>query len=291
MTYAQYITKLRNEVGDIRRRVHVDWTGDGTTTIFQMPPETFPVYDLAGTYVVKVGGSIQTESTNFVLYKNEGTLTLNSAPTNGQAVSIDCSAVYLTDEDWIEVINDVIKSLGDDFWKEFVETDITTTNGALSIDLASERPNCIAVYEFQHRTSASDNWKVVEEFANWRYDRENNIIYVGRADVFTANGELLRIRGLEGYVLGSATTDDIDVQDRFHTVIDYGAIARYWQWRYKSVVELVSKQSTESSRTPLQELMMLADRFGRQYMDEKAKLKPQKPPRVIPRYLEGGGRP
>lgn len=291
MTYATKIAELRAQCGDIKRRVHVDWTGDGTTNVFQMPDDTFPVYDDSSTYAVIVNAVTMTETTEYTLDKTAGTLTLVSTPTNGQAISIDCIAVYLTDADWMTVLNATIRSLGDDFWKEFVETDITTTNGALSVDLTSERPNAIAVYEFQHRTSATENWRVVEEFANWRYDRENNIIYVGRNDVFTANGELLRIRGLETYTLGDDPTDDLDVQDRFHTILEYGALARYWQWRYKSVVELVSKMSSESSRTPLQELMMLADRFTRQYMEEKAKLKPQKPPRVIPRYLEGGGRP
>ena len=118
-----------------------------------------------------------------------------------------------------------------------------------------------------------------------------NILYVGRNDVFTVSNELLRIRGLETYTLGTATSDTIDVQDRFLTIVEYGSIARYWRWRYKSVVEVVSKMSIESSRTPLQELIMLSDRFDRLYEIEKAKLKPQKPPRTIPRYLQGGGRP
>ena len=47
----------------------------------------------------------------------------------------------------------------------------------------------------------------------------------------------------------------------------------------------------ESSRTPLQELIMLSDRFDRLYEQEKAKLKPGKPARIIPLYKEGGGRP
>lgn len=288
-TYATKIAELRAQCGDIKRRIHVDWTGDGNTTVFQMPADTFPI--LESSYTVKLAGVTKTETTDYVLDRVSGTLTMVVAPGSNVALSIDCIAVYLLDADWLTVINNTILSLGDDFWKEFVETDITTTSGATSVSLTSERPKCIAVYEFQHKQAASDNWKVVDEFANWRYDRENNIIYVGRNDVFTVTGELLRIRGLETYTIGDEVSDTIDVQDRFMTIIEYGALARYWQWRYKSVVELVSKMSSESTRTPLQELMMLADRFTRQYETEKAKLKPQKPSRVIPRYLEGGGRP
>lgn len=289
MTYATYISQLRSQVGDTPRRTHVDWVGDGATTAFQMPDDTFPV--LEGSYTVKVNGSVQTENTAYEIDRATGTIVFAAAPTDTHPITFDGSAVYLQDADWLTIINSTISSLGDDFWKEFVETDITTVAAALSVSLVSERPQCIAVYEFQHRQASTDNWRVVEEFANWRYDRENNVIYVGRNDVFTATSEQLRIRGLETYILGDETSDDIDVQDKFMTVVEYGAVARYWRWRYKSVVELVSKMSTEQSRTPLQELIMLSDRFDRLYETEKAKLKPQKPPRTIPRYLQGGGRP
>lgn len=292
MNYLEFITPLRNQSGDTRRRVHVDWIGDGSTTIFQMPTDTFPIFDQTGAYVVKVGGSIKTETTDFVLHKNEGTLVLNSAPTNGQEVTLDCSAVYLTDDDWLDIINAVIKSLGDDFWKEFVDSgNFVTTASMLSLDLSADRPNCIAVYEFQHRQNSSDEWMVVENFANWRYDRDNNVIYIGKTSAFSSSGELLRVRGLEGYSLGAATSDTLEVQGKFHTILEYGCLARYFRWRYKSVIELVSKMSSESSRTPLQELIMVSDRFDRLYEIEKAKLKPQKPSRVIPRSLQGGGRP
>lgn len=293
MTYATYIGQLRTQVGDTRRRVHVDWTGDGSTTVFQMPTDTFPVYETApATYTVKVGGVTKTETTDYTLDKETGTLTMNAAPSNGTAVTIDCSAVYLLDLTWLGIINDVIKSLGDDFFKEFTDdSSFTTTANMLSLALAASQPNCIAVYDFWYRKNTSEDWETVENFSNWRYDREGNKIYIGVRDTFGTTGELLKIRGLKTYTLGAAVSDTIDVQDRYLTIIEYGSIARYWRYRYKHVVELVSKLSTEPSRTPLQELIMLSDRFDRLYEAEKAKLKPQKPPRIIPQYKEGGGRP
>jgi hypothetical protein len=291
MTYATYIASLRRQVGDTRRRVHVDWVGNGSDTVFQMPDDTFPVYDGAGSYIVKVNGSTQTEGSNYSLDKETGTLVFSVAPTNGHTVTIDSSAVYLTDAAWIAVINDVIRSLGKDFFKEFVDdTNFTATSGARSLDLSSDQENCIAVYGFAHRRNTNEDWVPVENYMNWRYDPDNNILYLGLGDVFIT-GELFRVRGLKTYVLGDSTDDDIDVQDSYLTVVEYGCVARYWRYRYKSVVELVSKQSTESSRTPLQELIMLSDRFDRLYEIEKAKLKPQKPARLIPVYKEGGGQP
>ena len=248
--------------------------------------------DQTGTYTLKVAGSSQTETTNFTLDKNTGTIVfVTTAPTNGQAVAFDGSAVYLTDANWLEIINSAIRSLGDDFFKEFVDAAHTVTANMLSLSLVTLQVNCIAVYEFQWRAATTDNWEPVEKYTNWRYDRDGNTIYVGDRDAFDKTGDPLRIRGLKTYTLGTAVTDTIDAQDKFLTLIEYGCIARYWRWRYKSVVELVSKMSQEASRTPLQELIMLSDRFDRLYEIEKGKLKPAKPARIIPPYKEGGGRP
>ena len=290
MLYSALITELRNQVGDTKRKIHVDFIGDGSTTVFQLPTETFPV--LESSYTFKVAGATQVENTNYTLDKNAGTLIfITTAPTNGQALTFDGTAVYLTDADWLAVINQVIKSLGDDFFKEFIDTAHTATANMLSLSLVALQVNAIAVYEFQRRTATTNNWTPLEESTNWRYDRDNNIIYVGDRNAFTLTGESLRIRGLKTYTLGTATSDTVDVQDKFLTIIEYGCIARYWRWRYKSVVELVSKMSQEASRTPLQELIMLSDRFDRLYEIEKGKLKPGKPARIIPPYKNGGGRP
>jgi len=292
MLYSALITQLRNQVGDTRRRTHVDFTGDGSTTIFQLPTDTFPVLDQSGTYILKVAGTTQTETTNFTLDKDAGTIVfVTTAPTNGQAITWDASAVYLTDQNWLDIINQVIYSLGDDFWKEFIDTAHTATASMLSLSLVSLQANAIAVYEFQRRTATTSDWNPVEEDCNWRYDRDNNIIYIGNIDAFTLTGEYLRIRGLKKYTIGTLVSSTLDVQDKFLTILEYGAIARYWRWRYKSVVELVSKMSQESSRTPLQELIMLSDRFDRLYELEKAKLKPGKPAHIIAPYKNGGGRP
>lgn len=282
---------MRNQSGDTRRRVHVDWTGDGSTTVFQMPFDTFPVLDQSGTYVVRVNSVTKTEVTDFTLDKETGTLVFVVAPTNGHAISIDSSAVYMTDDSCLNVTNDVITSLGDDFFKEFLDdTTLVTTANMLSLSLVSSFPTCIAVYDLFHRQNTSENWVPVENYCNWRYDREGNKIYFSDRNAFTVAGELLKIRGLKTYAKGTAVSDTLDVQDRFLTVLEYGFLARYYRWAYKRVIETVSKMMTENTRTPLQELIMLSDRFDRLYEAEKMKLKPAKPPRMIPSYKEGAGR-
>jgi hypothetical protein len=289
MTYASYLAKLRTQVGDNKRLVHVSWTGDGATLTFPMPTDTYPV--LESTYVIKIDGSTQTETTHYTLDRETGVLAFVSAPGNATLVTIDCYAVYLQDATWIQIINDTISSLGDDFFKEFVDTALTTTANMLTLSLVSGQPNCIAVYEFNYRDASTSDYEPVENFANWRYDRDNNIIYIGGRESFPITGKSLKIRGLKTYTLGLLTSSTVDVQDKFMTIVDYGTIARYYQQRYKSVIELVSKMTMESTRTPLQELIMISDRFQRQYEQEKMKLKPAKPARQIPVLLEGCPRP
>lgn len=291
MTFATWINQLRAQVGDTKRRVHVDWIADGNTNVFQMPDDTFPILDDSTTYTVKLATVIKTETTDYTLDKEGGTITFVSTPGAAAAVTMDSVAVNLLDADWLQITNDVTKSLGDDFFKEFVDTSLTSTAAMLSLSLAVAAPKCIAVYELQTRHATTDEWTAVEERCNWRYDRENNIIYFGITTAFGLTGELMRVRGLKSYTLGTAVGDTVDVQDRFLTILEMGCIARYWRWRYKDVIEMVSKNTQDNTRTPLQELIMLADRFDRLYEGEKAKLKPGKPARIIPPFKNGGGRP
>lgn len=289
MLYSEKIGELRAEVGDTRRRVHVDWIGDGSTTVFQMPADTFPVLDQVGTYLVKVAGVTKTEASDYTLDKRTGTLTINSAPTLNQAITIDNSAVYLIDADWLTIINQVIHSLGKDYFKEFVDETLTSTRGMVSLDISTAQPQAFAIYELTYRMDSGSNYMLVDDISNWRYDEDGNKFYFGTNTGFLgAYG--LKFRGLRRYIVGDAVTDTLDVQDRYLSVIDNGAIARYWKHRYKSVVELVSKNTTENTRTPLQELMMLADRYTRDFESDRKRLQPTKPPRTIPNYNPKGGR-
>ena len=292
MTYASYITTLRNEVGDVSRPVHVDWIADGATSVFQMPVDTFPVLDQSATYTLKKNGSLLTEGTDYTLDKDAGVIVMASTPSANDALAWDGRAIYLTDASWLAIVQDTIRSLGLDFFKEFTDTTtLTTTYQQTILPLATAFPRVFAVYQFQFQNSPTDRFVGVERYANWRFSREDQPLYSGTPDAFPQTGLPIKIRGLSGYNLGSAVTDTIDVQDMYMTIVQYGSIARYWQWRYKSVIELVSKMTQEPTRTPLQELMMLNDRFQRLYEAEKARLKPAKPARIIPAYKEGGGNP
>lgn len=287
MLYSEFITYLRNKVGDKRERVHVDWLGDGSTNVFQMPEDTFPILDESSTYTVKVAGGAQTETTHYTLDKDTGTITFVSTPTLNQAVTIDAIRVYLKNEDWFLVIIGIIRSLGDDFFKEFTDTTLSSTAGMTSLSLATAQPLCIAVYELFYQDGG--DYQSMGNIANWRYERENNILFFGSSGNMSVWP--LKFRGLRTYTIPTAISETIDVQDRFLTIIEAKACAKFYEWRYKDVIETITKETTENTRTQLQEFMMLVDRYNRDFENEKARLKPQKPAYAVPIFLQGRGRP
>lgn len=276
-------------MGDAPRKVHVEFSGDASTTVFQMPVDTFPVLDEAGSYVVRLGGVVKTENTDFTLDKETGVLTMLVAPGNGVALTISCSAVYVLNATYLIAINDVIRSLGNDFWREVTDdATLTTTANMLSLEAPD---NFMAVYDLWLRDGASSDWVTVSNLTNWRYAEDENMLYFGDREAFPTAGKTMKIRGLKRYTLGDTTDDTIDVQDRYMTLLKFGGAAWYWKYRYKSVVELTTKMTQENTRTPLQEIIMLSDRMQREFEAERAKLKPSKPARTIPIIHPGGGRP
>lgn len=290
--YSTLIGKLRAKVGDYKRQKYVEWTGDGSATVFQMPTGTFPVLDVSGTYTVKVNGSTKAEGSDYTFDKLSGTLTLLVAPTDTHVVSVTCFAVHLRDEDWMNVINDVILGMGNDFFIEVTDdSTLVTTAGMLTLDISADFPKAIDVYGLWHRGSSSEEWCSVDNFANYRFDATSKKLHFGSSQDFPVSGQPIKIRLLKAYTLGTAISDTLEVQDKFETILMYGSEERYWQFRYQDVVELVTKRSQENTRSNLQELIMLSDRARRLYEQEKAKLKPAKPPRFIPTYIQGRGRP
>lgn len=291
MTHATFISRLRVQVGDVEKWVHVDWTGDGNTVLFLMPLLTYPV--LESSYTVKVGGVTKTEVTDYSLNKETGAITFVTAPTNGTAVSIDNKTVALLDTVWMDIIASSIGSLGDDFWKEFTdETNFVSTANMTSLDLSVLQPKCIAVIDFARRKNGTAmDWCQVEDSANWRFSRDENKIYLGTREAFTTAGEPLKIKGLKSYTIGTATTDVIDVQDRFITILEYACVSRYWRYKIRELVESLAEVTQETTRTKLQEIIMIIDRYDRWYEMEKAKLKPMRPARIIPAFNNRGGRP
>ena len=120
--------------------------------------------------------------------------------------------------------------------------------------------------------------------------RTSNTIYIGSRYTFTTT-DALRIRGLKKYTIATTTSSTLDVPDNMQQLLKLGCEEQYWRWRYKDVIESVTKLTTENTRTQLQEFVMLSDRARRLFETDRARLKPKKPARIIPAFVEGRPRP
>lgn len=279
MTYGDFIQELRIQSGDLSKSVAADWVANGETKVLLLPLLTYPI--VADSYVLKLAGVALTETTDYTIDLETGRIELVDMPTDGDIFEFTGQRVALTDEAWVIIINDVIRSMSEAFFKEI--TDIatyTTTANMRSISLA----DFIGVYDIGWFPAGSNNRVKV---SNWRWSADEQKLYFGDYAEFSVTGRPLYIRGLKKYTLGTVSTDTLDMQDRFLSVLKLGCIAQYWRYKIRENVETISKITQETTRTAIQELIMLADRWDRWFQIEWTKLAPPRPSYSIPVRVPG----
>lgn len=276
MTYAQFITRLRAEANDNGIPEHVEFTGDGTTTLFQIPEGDFPV--LESSYTVKVNGSTQTETTAYTLDKEAGLIRFSSAPTDGHPVTIDYKKVKLTDSSWINIINYILDDMEGPFFKE-VDDPAFDTSEADTISYSGPSL-ALDVVRFYFKTSdnASIDWSHAKEFTNWRFSRDENLIKLGRS--FPA-GYPLRVHYLKGFERGDESSDTLDIQDRFLGVLQLGCMWRFFDYLMARRTYQQIKAAKEDDLTPLSSIREQSRHYQRLFETQKQKKKPTKPSRPL----------
>src|SRR5947199_28543 len=108
--YSDFITKLRADVGDYPIRRYETADGDAATTVFQLQNPKI----LESSYVIKISGVAQVETTAFTMDKNVGQaiFTTGHIPAAGNDnISFEYQSVNLLDADWVDIINQVLQNL------------------------------------------------------------------------------------------------------------------------------------------------------------------------------------
>lgn len=281
MLYSELIDELRTEAGDLEKTVAVTWTADGTTKVLLMPLLTFPVVE--SSYTIKRNGVAIIETTDFAINRETGRIDLVATPTNGDIFEFIGQRAALTDAAWLIIIKDQMRTMGENFWKEV--TDITTyTSTANMKSLSLAGAGWIDIYGLGFYSSSSVDRSGV---SNWRYSQDEAKLYFGAYDEFTQTGKAIYVRGIKRYTLPTVVGDTVDVQDRFLTVLKLGALAAYYRYKIRENIETLGKITQETTRTSMQELIMLIDRYERWYEREVTRLKPAKPARFIPTRVPG----
>jgi len=285
MLYSQFIDRLRAEAKDSPKPMHNDFTGDGTTVIFAVTDK--PV--LEDSYTLIVNGVQKIEGTDFSINKEEGIITMASAPTNGHAITFDYQYVHLTNSSWITIVNRILSDMSGEFFREIVDDDFGDSVADQSAYSCPTR--CIDVVNAWYRTSDNDQiaWRPIAEYTNWRYSADLNKILLGRP--FSVSTYPIRLNYLKSYELGSVLNSTLDIQEKYEGVLQLGCMWKFYDYRLGERVEVTTKIAKERTITPLQNLQALSAHYYKLYLKEKGRRKPTKPLRVLTSRRPEGGTP
>lgn len=289
LTYGSFIAEERIACGDLAQYIHDEQVGDGVTDILiasEQPVGT-------NTLLVKVDGTALVEGTAANGYTTDyqrGVITFGTAQAAAATLTADYQREILTDDSWVNIVNDTIRDMTPDFWKEKTdETSATTVANQKEYDLPT---GCFMLINCWYKTSsaATEDWQTFKSWGyNWRYSKDLNQLLLG--DTIPTSGYPMRWHFLSSYTIGTDTAGTIDVQDAYKTVLQEGVRQRYWEYRQAEKVNITSMVSNERTMTPLQNIISLAAYWGQKYAYDKRSLKPTKPSRVISAITQGAGIP
>ncbi len=289
LTYGSFIAEERIAVGDIAKYIHDQQIGDGATTILitsEQPVGT-------ATLLIKKDGTAQVEGTaadGYTIDYQRGVITFATAAASDATLTVDYQRQRLTDESWLNIVNDTIRDMTPDFFKEVLDT--TTSTTVANQKTYSMPSGCIMLVNAYFKTSsaATEDYQTLKGGGyNWRYSRDLNQLVLG--NTIPTAGYPLRWHYLSAFTLSTLTTGTVDVQDDYKTVLQCGARQRYWEYRQQDKVNLTSMVSTEKTMTPLQNLVVLATYWGNKYQLVKRSLKPTKPAHSLSAFVKGAGIP
>lgn len=262
MTYAQFITKIRRLVRDFGVLTQDKWDGDGSTTAFRTAER--PI--LENSYQVVIDSVQKTETTHYTLDRDTGVLTPTTAPSAGSDnVRIDYKYVFITDTEWLDIINDILYRWRNKIWKDhFDEATLDTVKDQDDYSLASISNNILWVEGLWFKKSSDVEWVEVNRDRNWKYLPDQNKINI--RPTFSSSDYDLRLQYLTSPTLGTATSDTLDIDSKFLGALKLACQAEYWSIQANEKVrETTSKIKEETFIDPMRlvkhslDLRMLAE--------------------------------
>lgn len=225
MTYLTWINKLRCELKDNGSLRKDTWDGDASISNFST--STAPI--LEDSYTVSVGGTIKTETTDYTLDKDTGLLTFLTAPVSGSDnVAMTYQAVKFRDNDYLEVTNDAIDYFMWKFWREALDnTTLTTVKNQYEYDLSSLSDILYVVRAWYKTSTSSTVWQAIQGLTNWKYYPQQKKLYVNPP--FNASSLPMKMLYLSSFTKGTATTDNLDIPDRYLLPYKYYIYARFFE--------------------------------------------------------------
>jgi len=283
MTYLEFISKLRVELKDFVHLHKEIFDGDASTLNFIVTH--VPIKD--NSYVVKVGGTEKTETTDYSLDRDTGILTFVSAPAAGSDnIEITYKEIKIRDEDYLEIINDAIDHFQWKFWEmDIDETTLTTVKHQYEYDCSGITGILYVLNSWYKASSGSTVWQAVSGLTNWKYYVGLTKLYVN--PTFDSTGLAMKLLYLKSFTKGTATSDTLDVPDKWILPYKYYIYARFYERLIPEKINETTAVTTQPSFTPAQAVFNIAQMYYQKADDVAKKLAPRIPAMPIKQIQDG----
>ena len=283
MTVAQFIAKLRVELKDFAKLQRDKFDGDATTTLFEL--STVPIKD--ATYVVKVGGATQTETTDYTLDRDTGVLEFTSAPASGSDnIVVTYKSVKIRDEDYIELIADAIDYFRWKFWKmEIDESTLTSVKEQYEYDCSDITGILYVLNAWYKDSSGSTVWQAIQSVTNWKYYVEQVKLYIN--PTFDSNDLPIKLLYLKSITKPTTTSETLDIPTKWLLPFKFYIYSRYYERLVPEKIHETSAVTTQPSFTPAQAVYNISAAYLDRAEKVANKLAPKMPPMKIKQLHQG----
>lgn len=286
-TYAQFIAKLRIELKDTGKNdyyiVAQSWDGDGSNKLFYA--DFSPIKD--GSYEVKIGAAVQTETTHYTLDKDTGLITFVSAPAAGSNnVTMTYQSVNVRDDEYIEFINDGIDHFRWKFWLEAMDEDtLTTTRNEHEKDV-SDLTDILHILNVWYKTSSnSTDWITVQSLTNWKYYTRQQKLAINPP--FSTSSLPMKFRYLKSIAKGDEGSDTLNIPAEWQLPYKYYIYARYYERLIAEKIHETGAVTTQPSFAPAQLAFDISKKFYEMADAVANKIAPKLPPMSVKQVHDG----
>lgn len=294
MTVAQFIDILRNATFDHEVLSQDKWAGDGATVAFRTSNR--PIIDDSYDVHLYTGASwvLQTETTNYTLNKDTGILQFTSAPasgaasgaTDGKNIRLTYKYAFLRDDEWMEIINNVIRKWRRKIWVQDEDsTTFDTVKDQSQYDLDSISNKIFFVLDIYYKKSTDADWQKITQYHNWTYHPETNKVEFRPS--FANSDYDLRFLYIKGISEISATTDTFPVDTDFYSAFEKACMAEYLKRLALYLLKDTSALFKEMSFHPAGEVMRQAREMDADAVRELGLVKPRFPQTSVQILTEG----
>lgn len=272
MLYSDFLLIIRRELRDFDMLANDKFSGDATTLLFPLTHRNVK----ASSYTVYVGGVLKTETTDYALDKDTGYVTFVSAPTSG---TDNVQVVYrynkLSDQEYLDAINDGIDRWRWKFFKEVIDTTtIKTVKNQYEYDLSILTGILKPIFVWYSANSTPLNWSAVSSFTNWQYLQNEGKLQVN--PTFDVSGLALKIRYLKLPTKGTATSSTLDLNQEWLPAFKKYVKAQFYDRIVPERIMETGAVTTIPTYTPAQ----LAYQMAQAYLQEADKLATMVAPRM-----------